>query len=260
MNKKNKSAADLFKEVTAYKPTATEAERETKRQEEISAIDSRISELEKEGYALVHGYSRSNVIVGDFPKADQGRKILEEINALRRQRKALSIMPIQDDEYIAICSDLETVASQLTEAEEQYSNALTEYERVKGSVPFDVFKGLETECYSFSEKVQELKTKKEELEKKKANYNRKSDALYMEFEKARDAETVAFMTEKMNECIAFLTGAREQKKTAERITFERRGDDVNDIVVPVPFFGDIERQLLKYCDEILKLVNYGQNV
>lgn len=247
---KKKTSDDLYKEITTYTPTDSEIQREAERQKEISKMYARIAELEAKGNKLLYGVSAGDAVTGNFRNKEEVTEIAKErrqlINRLREYRR----MPIQDDEYMSICDELEEATAARIESEAHYTKALTEYSAAKGKIPFETFKGLEKECYTLSQQTEELRNKEQMLLEQKANYDRKTDVLYSKYTALKDAEIKAHVLEMVDQLRKYITAAREEKQNAEVITLSRKGMTPKDIELPIPFGGDNLRQLLTYCDEI----------
>ena len=251
MNKK--SSTTLFKQIVEYKPTASESEREDQRQKDIIALNERINKLTAEGNTLLKGVTAGMMLEGDFRGADRVRAIQREIRTLNHEVKMLSRMPIQDDAYIAVCSELDAVIAERKAVEERYNKAIAEHEDSMGKIPFDRFQSLTREMYDLSAELEELRKREKELSELKNQYNRKTDQLYWDYLEAKDAEVKEFVLEHVKAVADYLAKAKEERDTAEKITYARKGKRVPELCM-VPFGGDTLRQMLKYCDEIIALV------
>ena len=249
----NKKSSTLYKQIVEYKPTASESEREEQRQKDIIALNERINKLTAEGNNLIKGVTAGMMLEGDFRGADRVREIQREIRTLRHEFKMLSRMPIQDDAYIAVCSELDAVIAERKAVEERYNKAITEHEDSMGKIPFDLFQSLTREMYDLSAELEKIRKREKELSDLKNQYNRKTDQLYLDYLAAKDAEIKTFVTEHIMAVADYLTEAKEERDTAEEITFARKGERVPELYM-VPFGGDTLRQMLKYCDEIIALV------
>lgn len=254
MNKK-KTSSDLYKQIIEFTPSKAEEEREAQRQKAISDKYAEINTLTAEGNRLIRGIDAGTMFTGDYPNADRVKAIQREIKILRNNIRTLSRMPIQDDAFIACSQELEEITAKRKEAEERYFMALQEREQSAGSVPFDLYKSLEKECYSLSEQAQKLRKRESELTDKLKQYERKTDRLFSEYSELKDAETKEFLRSQVKGLYDYLEEVITEKDHAEEVTLGRKGMTPEQVdLYMVPYGGDLYRRLLKYLSDIIELV------
>lgn len=250
---KKKTADDLYAEIVSYTPTKTEQARHDEWQSDIKNIYKQIDSLEHQGQDLLRNVSIGDQVAGNYKNAPQVKAIQDELHKLRIKTTSFHNVPIFDDEYHAICEELEAVTSQREETEGHYNKALTEYSKAGGQVPFDMYKQLEQECYSLSGKLEELKEKECELQMQKVNYVRKTDSLLAEYQKTKDAEIKEVVRETVYSLIETVNAAKAEKNMAELITAGRKGQQ--SPVVSIPFGGgDIYSHIIASLNQILNIV------
>lgn len=245
----NKKSSSIYKQIIEYTPTASESEREANRQKELNAKCAELSELVKEGNAILRGVDIDRFVGRNFRDADRYDEIKRKIHATKNDIRALSIIPIQDDAYHVLCEELDNVTAQRIEAEKRYDNAVSERELSMGRIPFDMFQSLTREMYDLAAEVEKLREQEKDLTARKAQYNRRSDSLYAEYMQLKDAEVKTFVLEHVRAMVEYLTAAEEERDSAETMTYARKGQTVP--VLPVPFGGDVVRQILHYCEELI---------
>lgn len=252
---KTTESMKLFEELTTYQPTQTEQERETARQKAIAENRKKYDELTEEGNSIIKGLS-AGAVLSDFKGRAEAERIQRERNILNNQLRTLKSMPVQDDEYVAVCEELDAVKEKRLETENRYAQALTEYSSAKGSVPFAMYQSLEKECYELDAERQSLLKKESELEAQKGNYVRKTDALYDAYLSAKTAEIKKHLEEGLTELITFMQSAIEERNTAEKITLARKGIVGNPrFAIMLPYQGDLFTKIVADLEGTLNDVN-----
>lgn len=253
---KKTESMKLFEELKAFQPTQTEQERETARQKAIAENRQKYDELTEEGNALIKGLSVGEVVFSDFKGRAEAERIQRERIVLNNQLRTLKSMPVQDDEYVAVCEELDAVKEKRMETENRYAQALTEYSSAKGSVPFAMYQSLEKECYELDAERQSLLKKESELKTQKGNYVRKTDALYDAYLSAKTAEIKKHLEEGLTELLAFMQSAIEERNEAEEITLARKGIAGNPrFAIMLPYQGDLFTKIVADLEGALKDAN-----
>lgn len=249
------TSKELYEKIVSYKPTKAEKEREAQRQKAISDKRAELSKLTAEGNELLRGIDRARMLEGTYAGADRVAEIQQEIRILRNEIRALSIMPIQDDAFVVCSQTLAETRAKRIEAEKRYSEALQEREQSAGSIPFDLYKSLEKECYSLSAEAQKLRKQEDELTDKLKTYDRKTDVMFAEYCTLKDAEVKTAVLASIKELYEILAEAKAERDDAKALTLARKGATPEEAsLYMIPFGGDLYRRLMKYCTEIMVLV------
>ena len=256
MTKKSLSDS-LYKQIINYSFTPTEQKREEVRQQSIKEIKQRMDELTKQGNEYIRGISAEQMAWGDFKDADKVAEIKEELRHLRWQLRALQKMPIQDDEYVAICEELDATAKEREQMETKTAVEHAHLDAVRGKIPYSEYKTLEEEYYADDVQLEWLRGKEKQLLHDKGNYDRKSDRLLDEYRSVKDADCKAWVMAKVQEIIDYLTASHEEIQTAEDITLARKGETNNRNQFMLPFGGDWYRMAISRLTDIQNGIERG---
>ena len=243
-----------YKAIVEYKDTASEAQRKQDYLNERARIAERIKSLTAEGNALLKNVTAGDAFIGAYRDADRVKQIRDEISLLTHQLNTPQ-MPIFDDEFVNICSELDTVSEALEEAEVRYEEAIRECENSRGKVPYDMYMQTSEEAYNLSQKIVELKEQKKELTFAKNNYVRKTDSLLQQYEIQKKAEVRQYTKDTLQGLIDHLRTAHTEMLEAEKITCGRKGE--KPIKLPIIFHGDVLSGVIARLEEILKMVERG---
>lgn len=249
--KKNNS---YYKAIVEYKDTATEAKRREDYQSERVRIAERIKSLTAEGNDLLKGVSAGDAFVGAYRDADRVKAIQQEIHTLTLKLNGMR-MPIFDDEYVAICEELNAVCEALAEAEARHEEAIKECENSRGRVPYDMYMKTSEEAYNLSQKILELKEREAELSFAKNNYIRKTDSLLQQYEIQKKAEVQQYTKDTLQGLIDHLRKEHTEMQSAETITLARKGE--MSAKLPVAFHGDVWSGVIHKLEEVLNMVERG---
>lgn len=240
--------------IVEYKDSPTEAKRRQDYQDEKIEIAEEIQRLSAEGNDLLKGVSAGDAFVGAYRGADRVKAIQQEIHILTLKLNGKQ-MPVFDDEFVAICEELDTVSEALEEAEARYEEAIKECENSRGKVPYDMYMQTSEEAYNLSQKIVELKEQKKELTFAKNNYVRKTDSLLQQYEIQKKAEVRQYTKDTLQGLIDHLRTAHTEMQSAEEITFARKGEKPTKL--PIIFHGDVLSGVIARLEEILKMVERG---
>ena len=244
-----------YKAIVQYMDTPTEAQRRADWQKEKVQIAERIKELTDEGNGLLRNIDVGTAVAGNYRGSDRVGEIKKEIYVLTAKLNSMKEEPIFDDEYVAVCSELDVVCEALGEAEARHEEAIKECENSRGRVPYDIYMKTSEEAYNLSQKILELKERKAELSFAKNNYIRKTDSLLQQYEIQKNAEVQQYIKDTLQGMIDHLRKEHTEMQTAEAITAGRKGKKPTKL--PNPFHGDVLSAVLSKLEEVLNMVERG---
>lgn len=252
MAKKTK-AQELYEAIISFKPTETESAREEEYRQKISDLYGRLHSLEDEGTKLIRGLTAGEMATGNYRNHDRVLEIQQESEHIKNELKALTTnRPIFDDEFASLSDELEAKTDQRKELEQRYESAVKEYRKSEGIIPYSMHKQIEEEMYSLDAELKTVRKEEKDMQTAVNCYRRKTNVLFEEYRREKDAEAKAWARSKLQEIIDYLRACNEEEQTAERITWARMGKVVP--TVPIAYGGSWLLSAIEKLTAILKQI------